>query len=25
MVTSGSVGIKINDDIGPFFQTKRGL
>jgi hypothetical protein len=25
MVTSRSVGIKINDDIGPYFQTKRGL
>jgi hypothetical protein len=22
MVTGGSVGIKINDDIGPYFQTK---
>jgi hypothetical protein len=25
MVTGGSVGIKVNDDIGPYFQTKRGL
>jgi hypothetical protein len=25
MVTGGSVGIKINDEIGPYFQTKRGL
>jgi len=25
MVTGGSVGIKVNDDVGPFFQTKRGL
>jgi hypothetical protein len=25
VVTGGSVGIKINDDIGPYFQTKRGL
>ena len=25
MVTDGSVGIKVNDDIGPYFQTKRGL
>jgi hypothetical protein len=25
MVTSGSVGIKINDEIGHYFQTKRGL
>jgi hypothetical protein len=25
MVTGGSVGIKVNDDIGPCFQTKRGL
>jgi hypothetical protein len=24
MVTGGSVGIKVNDDIGPYFQTKRG-
>jgi hypothetical protein len=25
MVTEGRVGIKVNDDIGPNFQTKRGL
>jgi hypothetical protein len=25
MVTGGSVGIKVNDEIGPYFQTKRGL
>ena len=25
MVTGGSVGIKVNDDISPYFQTKRGL
>jgi hypothetical protein len=25
MVTGGSVGLKINDEIGPYFQTKRGL
>ena len=25
MVTGGSVGIKVNDDICPYFQTKRGL
>jgi hypothetical protein len=25
MVIGGSVGIKVNDDIGPYFQTKRGL
>jgi len=25
MVTGGSVGIKVNDDIGPYFQTKRGF
>jgi hypothetical protein len=25
MVTGGSVGIKVNDDIGHYFQTKRGL
>jgi hypothetical protein len=25
MVTGGSVGIKINDEIGPYFQTERGL
>jgi hypothetical protein len=25
MVLGGSVGIKVNDDIGPYFQTKRGL
>jgi hypothetical protein len=25
MVSSGSVGIKVNDEIGPFFQTRRGL
>jgi hypothetical protein len=25
MVTGGSVGIKVDDDIGPYFQTKRGL
>jgi hypothetical protein len=24
MVSGGSVGIKVNDDIGPYFQTKRG-
>jgi hypothetical protein len=25
MVSGGSVGIKVNDDIGSYFQTKRGL
>jgi hypothetical protein len=25
MVTGGSVGIKINDEVGPYFQTKHGL
>jgi hypothetical protein len=25
MVSGGSVGIKVNDDIGPYIQTKRGL
>ena len=25
MVTGGSVGIKVNDYVGPYFQTKRGL
>jgi mannosylglycoprotein endo-beta-mannosidase len=25
IVTGRSVGIKVNDDIGPYFQTKRGL
>jgi len=25
MVTGGSVGIKVNDVMGPYFQTKRGL
>jgi hypothetical protein len=25
MVSVGSVGIKVNDDIGLYFQTKRGL
>jgi hypothetical protein len=25
MVTGGSVGIKVNDDIGPYLQTKGGL
>jgi hypothetical protein len=25
MVTGGSVGIKVNDDVSPYFQTKRGL
>jgi hypothetical protein len=25
MVSGGSVGIKVNDEIGPFFQTRRGL
>jgi hypothetical protein len=25
MVSGGSVGIKVNDDIGPYFQTKWGL
>jgi hypothetical protein len=25
MVTRGSVGIKVNDEVGRFFQTKRGL
>ena len=25
MVTGGSVGIKVNDEIGPYFQTKRDL
>jgi hypothetical protein len=24
MVLGGSVGIKVNDDTGPYFQTKRG-
>jgi hypothetical protein len=24
-VSGRSVGIKVNDDIGPYFQTKRGL
>jgi hypothetical protein len=24
MVSGGSLGIKVNDDIGPYFQTKRG-
>ena len=25
IVSGGSVGVKINDDIGNFFQTKTGL
>jgi hypothetical protein len=25
MVTGGSVGIKVNNNVGPYFQTKRGL
>ena len=25
MIFGGSVGIKFNDKIGPYFQTKRGL
>jgi hypothetical protein len=25
MVSGGSVGMKVNDDIGPYFQTKQGL
>ena len=25
MISCGSVGIKVNDEIGPYFQTKRGL
>jgi exonuclease III len=25
MVSGGSVGIKVNDEVGPYFQTKRGL
>jgi hypothetical protein len=25
MISGGSVGIKVNDDIGPYFQTKWGL
>ena len=25
MISDGSVGIKVNDEIGPYFQTKRGL
>ena len=25
MISGGSVGIKVNDKIGPYFQTKRGL
>ena len=25
MVKGGSVGVKVNDDIGHYFQTKRGL
>ena len=25
MIFGGSVGIKVNDEIGPYFQTKRGL
>ena len=24
-VQNGSVGIKVNDDIGPYFQTHKGL
>jgi len=24
-VSGGSVGIKVNDDLGDFFQTKKGL
>jgi mannosylglycoprotein endo-beta-mannosidase len=24
MVSGGSVGLKVNDDVGPYFQTKRG-
>ena len=25
MATGESVGIKVNDDVGPYFQTKCGL
>ena len=25
MISGGSVGFKVNDEIGPYFQTKRGL
>lgn len=25
MISGGSVGIKVNDEIGPYFQTKRGI
>ena len=25
MITGGSVGVKVNDDIGHYLQTKRGL
>jgi hypothetical protein len=25
MVSGGSVGLKVNDDVGPYSQTKRGL
>jgi len=25
MISGGNVGIKVNDEIGPYFQTKRGL
>ena len=25
MIFGGSVGIKVNDEIGPYFQTKRGF
>jgi hypothetical protein len=25
MVTRGSVGIKLNEEVGSFFQTKRGI
>jgi hypothetical protein len=25
MVSGGSVGLKVNDDVGPYFQPKRGL
>jgi hypothetical protein len=25
VVTKGSVGVQVNDDLGHFFQTKKGL
>ena len=25
MIKGGSVGVKVNDDVGHYFQTKRGL